>query len=298
MNPAALYFASGESLYGGAALMLVAVLASPYLAQRWMLRLRNLLAWLGLALMMMACPPFSWIADAAFFVAFVLWLVGANRGLTGAGAEWRYFSAAALLIMLLTLAASELAHREMPAIVGAPSNHLVVIGDSISSGIDPHEPAWPTLMQQLTGVPVKNLARPGAQVVEASDMAERVTSDDHVVLIEIGGNDLLGGTPSAIFEKNLDATLSKLVMSGRTIVMFELPLLPHKIEYGQIQRRLAEKYRVWLIPKRYFAEVIGGPNATSDGLHLSDGGANCMAALVAKSLSSILQVRAVELRRE
>jgi len=120
-------------------------------------------------------------------------------------------------------------------------------------------------------------------------MAGEVIPDDRLVLIEIGGNDLLGGESSVAFEKNLDATLSKLAMPGRTMVMFELPLLPHKIAYGQIQRRLAEKYGVWLIPKRCFVEVIGGANATSDGLHLSESGAHRMAMLVAQVLSPVLK---------
>src|SRR5260370_35130568 len=66
---------------------------------------------------------------------------------------------------------SELPRRIIPAIVCIPSDHLVVIGDSISSGIDSHVPAWPVVMQQSTGVPVKNLSRPGAQVAEGQDMA-------------------------------------------------------------------------------------------------------------------------------
>jgi lysophospholipase L1-like esterase len=71
--------------------------------------------------------------------------------------------------------------------------------------------------------------------------------------------------------------------------MFELPLLPHKIAYGQIQRRLATKYGVRLIPKRYFVGVIRGADATSDGLHLTNAGAHRMAALVARALSSVLK---------
>src|SRR5260370_32740782 len=78
-------------------------------------------------------------------------------------------------------------------------------------------------------------------------------------------------------------------MPGRTMVMFELRLLPQKIAYGQIQRRLAEKYGVWLIPKRCFVEAIGGANATSDGLHLSESGAHRMAMLVAQVLSPVLK---------
>jgi acyl-CoA thioesterase I len=289
MNPVVLYFASGDSLYAGTGLLLLAVVISRYLKQRRWLRLRNLTAWLGLALMVMACPPFSWAVDAIFLAAFSLWLIATNQWLRWPGTEWRPWSAAALVVVVVTLTASELPRRSIPAIVGTPSDHLVVIGDSISSGIDSYVPAWPVVMQQSTSVPVKNLSRPGAQMAEGQDMAGKVTPDDRLVLIEIGGNDLLGGEPSVAFEKNLDATLSKLAMPGRTMVMFELPLLPHKIAYGQIQRRLAAKYGVWLIPKRCFVEVIGGANATSDGLHLSESGAHRMATFVAMVLSPVLK---------
>ena len=289
MSPLALYFASGDSLYAGAGLLLLAVVVSRYLKQSWLLRLRNLAEWLGLALTIMACPPFSWTVDAIFLAAFVLWLTVSNYRLGGRASDWRLVPTAILLIVLLTLTAMEFSRRAMPAIIGSPADHLVVIGDSISSGIDPRVPTWPIVMQQLTGVPVKNLSRPGAQAIEGLDMARKVTADDQVVLIEIGGNDLLGGVPSIAFEKSLDAILSKLATPGRTIVMFELPLLPHKIAYGQIQRRLAAKYGVWLIPKRCFIEVIGSAGATSDGLHLSESGARHMATLVATVLSPVLK---------
>jgi lysophospholipase L1-like esterase len=141
----------------------------------------------------------------------------------------------------------------------------------------------------MTGIPVKNLARPGAGVVEGRAMAGQITPGDHLVLIEIGGNDLLSGVSSAEFGWNLELILSKLAVPGRTIVMFEVPLLPNAIAYGRVQRRLASKYGVWLVPKHYFVEVIGGANATLDGLHLSQNGARQMALLVAKVLSPVLK---------
>jgi acyl-CoA thioesterase-1 len=144
-------------------------------------------------------------------------------------------------------------------------------------------------MQQMTGVPVKNLARAGADTIEAQSMAHEITPEDRVVLLEIGGNDMLAGTPSGQFLKALDTLLSKVSQPGRTVAMFELPLLPNKMAYGQIQRRLAAKYGVWLIPKRFFVDVIGGANATSDGLHLSDAGTHRMAVLVAQALSPVLK---------
>jgi lysophospholipase L1-like esterase len=120
-------------------------------------------------------------------------------------------------------------------------------------------------------------------------IARGLTDGDHLVLIEIGGNDLLMGVSSDEYGKALDALLSKVAAPNRTVLMFELPLLPNKIAYGQIQRRLRAKHRVSLIPKRYFARVLGDANATTDGLHLSASRAHRMAALVAQVLSPLLK---------
>lgn len=290
MNPVVLFFASGDSLYFGAALLLLIVATSPYLSGRWVLGCRNIAAWVALATIVMACPPFPWVVDAIFLGVFALWFVESNWS------ETRYVSvgsrrimASVLVLLLLVLPGVELSHRAVPKIVGAPSDHLVVIGDSISSGIGLPVPAWPLVMQQITGVPVKNLARAGANTIEAQAMATAITPEDLVVLLEIGGNDMLAGVPSGEFGKALDALLSKINAPGRTVVMFELPLFPNRIAYGQIQRRLAAKYGVWLIPKRFFVEVIGAANATSDGLHLSDAGTHQMATLVAQALSPVLK---------
>jgi acyl-CoA thioesterase-1 len=194
-------------------------------------------------------------------------------------------------VLLLVFPTMEFFRRTMPAIVGAPDNHLVVIGDSISSGIDARVPPWPVLMERATGVPVKNLAHAGAQAIEGSALAEQVAPEDRVVVIEIGGNDLLGGVPSEEFGRGLEALLEKVARPGRTVVMFELPLLPNRVAYGQVQRRLAARYGVWLIPKRCFTDVIAGADATSDGLHLSELGSHRMSALVARILSPVLESR-------
>jgi len=290
MNPAASYFASGESLYPGAGLLVLAVAVTPYLRRPWLVLLGSLATWLGFAMMVMASPPFLGWVIAAFLGTFLLWLVASRRNRTGV--IWlrsRKAAAATLLALLVVLPAMELFHRRMPTIKGAPADHLVVIGDSLSAGIDPRVPTWPLLMQHETGIPVKNLSQPGAGVTEAQTMAAEVTPQDTVVLIEIGGNDLLSGVSSYEFGRALDSLLSRLAAPKRTLVMFELPLLPHWISYGQVQRRLAKRYGVFLIPKRYFTSVLSGANATSDGLHLSDVGAQRMATLIAETLSPVLK---------
>ena len=94
---------------------------------------------------------------------------------------------------------------------------------------------------------------------------------------------------SVEFERSLELLLKILAAQGRTVVMFKLPLLPNRISYGRIQRQLASKCGVWLIPKRCLTAVLGDANATLDGLHLSQEGARQMTLLVERVLSPVLK---------
>jgi hypothetical protein len=133
-------------------------------------------------------PPFAWTIDAIFLATFVLWYVASN--VAGPGrrlVNFRIAAATILLLLLLSLSALEFIHCRLPVIAAPVSGHVVVLGDSISSGIGSRQPPWPAVFQQMTGVSVRNLARPGAGVAEGRSMAAQVLPEDRVVLIEIGG---------------------------------------------------------------------------------------------------------------
>jgi len=290
MSRAALYFASGESLYLGAALLVLAATLTAFPERKWTFRPRNLPAWLGLAFMVMACPPFPLLVDLLFLAVFAFWFTTSHQSLPSQTMiRWRTGSSLVLAFLVCVLAAIEFSHRKMPKIAEVARGDLVVIGDSISSGIDSHIEPWPLVLQQTCGIEVRNLAKPGAQVKEALFIAKDLTDNDRLVLIEIGGNDLLMGVSSDEFGNGLDKLLASLATPNRTVMMFELPLLPNKIGYGLIQRRLSKKYGVSLIPKRFFAQVIGDADATTDGLHLSPTGNRRMAAVVARVLTPVLK---------
>lgn len=289
MNPIVLYFASGDSLYSGAALLLLLIAVTPFIKHRWLLRLRNLLLWIGLALMVMACPPFPYWLDGIFLAVFVAWFVAWSRGNKPPAPprrRVRLLAGAALALLALLLPTLELPWRWRPAFTGTPADHLVVIGDSISAGISA-DPPWPMILQTRSGVPVTNLAAAGADTSDALAQSRKLTAQDTLVLLEIGGNDFLDGVPTAEFASRLDQLLAACAAPNRTLIMFELPLLPHRIGYGQTQRRLAAQYHVQLIPKRFLIEVFRA--GTTDGLHLSPTGAQHMAALVESLLHPLLR---------
>jgi hypothetical protein len=148
MSRIALYFASGESLYLGAVLLLLVLVAPTLLKHRWTLRIRNVVACVALVLMVMACPPFALVVDLIFAAVFLLWLITSNQvSPSRTFIKLQRGSTLVLVILLLALPAIEFSHRGMPTVTGTASDHLVVIGDSISSGIDQVEP-WPIVLQQ------------------------------------------------------------------------------------------------------------------------------------------------------
>jgi len=128
-----MYFASGESLYLGAGLLLLAVTSIAFLKHGWMLRVRNLLAWVALALMIMASPLLSLVVTLMFFAVFAVWFVTSNQS-SLSQTTFRLQMGASILLAasLLILTILEFSHRKMPRITGNASDHLVVIGDSIS----------------------------------------------------------------------------------------------------------------------------------------------------------------------
>jgi len=271
-------------------LLLISVVTSSLSLLTPVIWLRRISIWVGLAFVIMSSPPLAWSIDALFGAAFLAWLVSANR--RKQKRAWRRFYTAALVslfLLLLIIPITEFTHRTLPTIRGEKSDHIVVIGDSISAGIGIRVRPWPDVIQEITATKVTNLSKPGATMVDGLAMADRVTQQDRLVLIELGGNDLISGEPSEDFERSLEGVLATLVSPKRTKVMFELPLLPEMVTYGRVQRRLARRYGVWLIPKRCLTAVISGNEATSDGLHLTNVGTHRMAFLVAQVLSPVLK---------
>jgi hypothetical protein len=160
----------------------------------------------------------------------------------------------------------------------------VVIGDSISAGTETRTDPWPVVLAQIIGESVTNLAVGGNTVRNAQKDACTVGDADVSVLLEIGGNDILGRSPAAAFETDLRRLLDLVCRPGRAVAMFELPLPPWSADHGRVQRRLARQYGVTLIPKKVLAGVMAMPGGTLDGLRLSKAGHQRLAGQVSRSI--------------
>jgi acyl-CoA thioesterase-1 len=190
----------------------------------------------------------------------------------------RFYSQIAVTILCCTAITIELPYHLAQRIPKSNHKTLYVIGDSVSAGIGGvKEMPWPMILGREHHINVINLAIAGATAKSTIKQAKQVQDHNTIVLIEIGGNDMLTPTPTKDFEASLEQILTIATNPPRTVIMLEFPLLPLQNEYGRIQRTLAKKYNVILVPKRFFVDVLSSKGATVDLAHLSQSGHELMA---------------------
>ena len=169
---------------------------------------------------------------------------------------------------------------------GAPSREpdADVVGDSLGAGVGGEANTWPRLIANGHGVVVQDSrsGRDGGFGFESGRSRDRSGA---LVLAEIGGNDVLGGTSPGSSSEGLDALLRACGPEGRTVIMLELPLPPFSNSYGAIQRRLARRHGARLVPKRLLIGVLTTRRPTRDSIHLTEPGH----ALMAETILDILE---------
>jgi len=97
------------------------------------------------------------------------------------------------------LGLAEWPHRCAPRWIAPAGHRIYVLGDSLSAAMGGNVRPWPAVLQEKVGIQVVNLARPGATTEDAVRQAEHVPEPGAMVIVEIGGNDLLKGTPASEF---------------------------------------------------------------------------------------------------
>lgn len=284
------FCAAGKAFFPGVGLLVLAAVIP--LSKRVMAvnLIRYICIVLGIVLVFLSATPISeWIYTiwAVSFLVFIFVIVRSPKA-----AKRVYLPMVVFVCICVTALIIELPFHFGQKMPQGNFKKLYVIGGSVSAGIGGKgERIWPVIFGEKYGVKVTNLSVAGATVGSISPQAGKVKDDDAVILLEIGGNDLLSMTSRPVFEQNLRSLLQKVVRPNRPVLMFELPLAPWHIGYGRIQRKLAAEFRVTLVPKSFLADIFGTKGATIDLAHLSPEGHKIMAEKIGSLLGKCFGVK-------
>ena len=275
MNAIVYHIASGHVFFTGIALVMLAAFASTRSNSR-LQRITVLSFLIGAIFLSISSTAIPYWYYAVALIVTLAWLLSLFVK------QWRGWSPYAVIVAWALAAAIEIPYHLTPSLQPTSARSLTVIGDSVTAGMGRGDESirWPQLLAQEHQIDVQDISHMGETATSALKRLRKQPANSQVVILEIGGNDLLGTTTPAQFDHALDALLSEVSSPGRQVMMFELPLPPFQFEYGRIQRSLARKYQVSLVPKRVFLSILAANDATLDTIHLSQEGHERMAACV------------------
>lgn len=275
MNWLVFHIVSGQAFFSGAFLIVIAAISST--ANRPAIRRLTLSAFLiGLIAVVVSSTAVPYSVCAAVAAATLVWGASYRR------VTWRRWTAAAVVATWLIATLFEIPYHISPSLKPVKNRNLTVIGDSVTAGTggDETSETWPTILSRQHSLSIQDVSHIGETARSALKRVQSQSISSSVVIVEIGGNDILGSTTAAQFARDLDELLSYLTKSNCQVVMFELPLPPFFHSYGRVQRDLAARYDVKLVPKRVFLSIIARSSSTLDSIHLSQEGHRKMAECV------------------
>ena len=149
----------------------------------------------------------------------------------------------------------------LSGVSGAQQQTILVFGDSLSAAYGiPRASGWVTLLQQEL-----QRSHPQYKVVNASISGETTIGgrqriaqalrqhSPNIVILELGANDGLRGTPIADIESNLSAIIQQSRQGNRKVLLVGIQLPPnygknYTDQFKAVFSRLAQRHHVELVP--------------------------------------------------
>ena len=168
---------------------------------------------------------------------------------------------------------------------------MIAFGDSLTYGYGANEEeAYPARLSKLLKTPVINAGVNGDTTESALARIDDdvLSRNPRIVIVGLGGNDFLRGTPIGTTETNLREIVRKIQAGGAMVVLlgFRFPTLG--ADYGTMYERVADDEHCL-----YVADVLDGimsdPKLKSDEIHPNAQGYAIIADRVAGPLGKLMQ---------
>src|SRR5574340_584146 len=174
-------------------------------------------------------------------------------------------------------------------------SRMLALGDSMTAGagVDP-EKAWPALLAGRTGWEVINGGVNGDTSSAALKRLPALLEQHHpaLVLVTLGGNDMLRHIPREETVANLEKILALIKVHGARPVLLATPqpsitgAVFRNLSAPDLYRQVAEAQQVPLIEDA-IADVLSDPELKGDPLHPSAAGHALLSESIFEELRSI-----------
>ena len=181
---------------------------------------------------------------------------------------------------------------QIPIVNPRPTGRqIIAFGDSLTQGIGAsagHD--YVSVLAQLVGRPILNHGVAGDTTADAlARLNNDVLADDpKIVVVFLGGNDVLQSVRIEQTFANLDQIVRQIQARGALVVLVEVrpPVVGRK--YGREFRRLARQRGAVSVPD-IFRGIFLDPAMKADQLHFNDKGYAIVAERIYAAMKSYLQ---------
>jgi acyl-CoA thioesterase-1 len=184
---------------------------------------------------------------------------------------------------------------------GARMLQIVDIGDSLTAGFGlPEEEAFPARLEarlkaQGLNVHIANAGVSGDTTAAGPALLDWALADKpDLVILALGANDALRGTPAAEVKANLDKMIEKIQASGAKLLLLGMLAPPnwgkdYQEAFDRIYTDLAQRHHVTLYP--FFLEGVAmNPDLNQpDGLHPNEKGVGVLVDRIAPVVEKLVK---------
>jgi lysophospholipase L1-like esterase len=173
----------------------------------------------------------------------------------------------------------------------SPGRTIVCLGDSITAGVGAGEgEAYPDRLAARLGTEVINAGVPGDTASDGLARLEAVLDrDPWLVIVELGGNDLLRRVPLERTEGAMRQILDRLIAARVVPVLVEIHG-PFGGQYGDLFERLEEDYDVPLVEDA-LPDILSDRSLKADEIHPNAAGHDRLAEAVAEEVEPLIEAR-------
>lgn len=175
--------------------------------------------------------------------------------------------------------------------LSAPGDVIAVLGDSIPAGHGEgvgESRAWPALVARRLGVPIKNFSVPGDTTEKGlARLPEVLAERPRLVIVELGGNDMLGSVDVQAMQRNLVAIFSGIQKTGACVMYAAVPA-PMRAEYAEAWERACKENGVFYVPN-IMKGILSNRQWMGDTIHPNAAGQEVLADRMESEVRDLLR---------